>query len=447
MLTLFLWLRYLRKKKIVLLSIAAVALSVALLIVVNSLFTGFINKLKTTDPYGGGDLGLHLPEPVAYAPLVKHLSQLEEVRYATPYLTHAALIRLASGDVRQTAVEGIDVSTFEGDRTLRENLLLRKDSNQPVDFSVGTEEKSGGWIGINILAEPNEKTDLYDFDEIKKMAGQQVLLITTAEQKPENTQQQRTSKFKRKVYPFKISDIYHSGVYMKDETVYLPYDVLYKIVYGKSSDPSLASRIHVYFKPNANSQRARTHVLRQWGSYAKDILALDKRAINNTGVSTRQMMKVWMYEEIYKQMNISMMIFSVICSVTILLVFCIFYMIVETRLKDIAIIKSCGASSFSAANIFLGFGGCVGLAGSVLGIGLGYLIMTHINTIENWIRIVFGLKIWRSSVYIFENIPDTVNWSAVTPIVIAAVAGCLIGALIPAVIAARSKPVEILRYE
>ena len=46
MLKLFLWLRYLRKKKIVFLSIAAVALSVALLIVVASLFSGFIRALK-----------------------------------------------------------------------------------------------------------------------------------------------------------------------------------------------------------------------------------------------------------------------------------------------------------------------------------------------------------------------------------------------------------------
>jgi len=46
MLKLFLWLRYLRKKKIVFLSIAAVALSVSLLIVVASLFSGFINAFE-----------------------------------------------------------------------------------------------------------------------------------------------------------------------------------------------------------------------------------------------------------------------------------------------------------------------------------------------------------------------------------------------------------------
>ena len=46
MLKLLLWLKYLRKRKLILLSIAAVALSVALLIVVASLFTGFIGAYE-----------------------------------------------------------------------------------------------------------------------------------------------------------------------------------------------------------------------------------------------------------------------------------------------------------------------------------------------------------------------------------------------------------------
>ncbi|MHC4617924.1 MAG: hypothetical protein ACYTEQ_09245 [Planctomycetota bacterium] len=56
MLKILLWLRYLRKRKIVLLSVAAVALSVALLIVVDSLFTGLIEALHKAETWGAGDL-------------------------------------------------------------------------------------------------------------------------------------------------------------------------------------------------------------------------------------------------------------------------------------------------------------------------------------------------------------------------------------------------------
>ena len=61
MLKLFLWLRYLRKKKIVFLSIAAVALSVSLLIVVASLFTGFIETFDKAAVEAVGDVILIPP--------------------------------------------------------------------------------------------------------------------------------------------------------------------------------------------------------------------------------------------------------------------------------------------------------------------------------------------------------------------------------------------------
>jgi len=58
MLKLFLWLRYLRKRKIVLLSIAAVTLSSALLIAVASLFNGFIRALERSAVEAVGDVVL-----------------------------------------------------------------------------------------------------------------------------------------------------------------------------------------------------------------------------------------------------------------------------------------------------------------------------------------------------------------------------------------------------
>ena len=64
MLKFFLWLRYLRKKKIVLLSIVAVALSVALLIVVASIFSGFIAAIEKTGEEVFGDIYLYAMVPI-----------------------------------------------------------------------------------------------------------------------------------------------------------------------------------------------------------------------------------------------------------------------------------------------------------------------------------------------------------------------------------------------
>jgi lipoprotein-releasing system permease protein len=122
-------------------------------------------------------------------------------------------------------------------------------------------------------------------------------------------------------------------------------------------------------------------------------------------------------------------------------------MIVMTRQRDIAIIKSCGTTSSSVASIFIGFGACVGVIGSAFGVILGYIVTKNVNTIEEWIRIIFGLKLWKSSMYMFSKIPNEVDWGSVWSIVLLTVVAAAIGALIPAIVAARTKPVEILRYE
>jgi lipoprotein-releasing system permease protein len=122
-------------------------------------------------------------------------------------------------------------------------------------------------------------------------------------------------------------------------------------------------------------------------------------------------------------------------------------MIVRLKRKDVGIMKSCGASSAAVAWIFLGFGITVGVMGAGLGAVLGYLITVNINTIEGWIRATFGLKLWQSSVYMFARIPNVVDWQWALLLVGLSIAAAAVGALMPAVLAARTRPVEVLRYE
>ena len=70
MLKVFLWLRYLRKKRIVLLSIAAVGLSTALLIVVGSLFSGFIRAFEKSSERTMGQVILEPPKRIENFPVL-----------------------------------------------------------------------------------------------------------------------------------------------------------------------------------------------------------------------------------------------------------------------------------------------------------------------------------------------------------------------------------------
>ena len=240
---------------------------------------------------------------------------------------------------------------------------------------------------------------------------------------------------------FTLADIVETGVYQFDSSnVYLPIEELQKVMYPNEETP-VAGEIFIKLKDNTKSDVVLAQIQGVWRTFVREQLESDPLLLQYTSIETAQQMQSRFIAAYLQQMNVLLVIFGVISFVVVLLIFCIFYMIIITKLKDIAIIKSCGASSLSVSIIFIGFGGCIGAVGSGLGVILGYIITKNINIIENWIRIVFGLKLWRSSVYLFEKIPNQVDWSSAVSMVLYAILAAAIGAVIPAVIASITKPV------
>ena len=115
MLKFFLWLRYLRKKKIVFLSIAAVAVSTALLIVVSNLFNGFINAFERSAAEMLGDVVIAPPVKfTGYAELIEQLKQNPDVEAATATLSVPGLLNLGDGNVRAVMIWGIEPAVEGG---------------------------------------------------------------------------------------------------------------------------------------------------------------------------------------------------------------------------------------------------------------------------------------------------------------------------------------------
>lgn len=451
MLKLFLWLRYLRKKKIVFLSIAAVALSVSLLIVVASLFTGFIDTFERAAGEAVGDVILIPPSPpttfAKYPLLIERLEQTETVEAATAMISGYGLLHLGRGNVRAVEVWGIEpvgrakVTGFA--RFLRRQ---GKETSEPSFNVPDSPEETGGFVGIGVLGEPDEHTDEYDYDAAEKMLGRPIIL-TTGTVTGQDSEDGSRPEFKRQVMRFAVADILETGVYQFDSgCAYLPIEKLQGVLYPDEESP-VASQILIKLADNTDADVALAVIRGIWRTFVQEHLDADPYLMTSTHINTARQLQSRLIAAYEKQMGILLLIFGVVSFGVVLLVFCIFCMIVRLKQKDIAIIKSCGATSSSVAFVFVGFGACVGAVGSGIGTVLGYVITRNVNTIEDWIRIIFGLKLWKSSVYLFSKIPNEVNWSWALRIVLMAIIAAAIGTLIPAIVAARTKPVNILRYE
>jgi ABC-type lipoprotein release transport system permease subunit len=426
--------------------VAAVALSVSLLIVVSSLFTGFIEAVQNGAVDMVGDVLLAAPAAIErYPDLIERLEETDLVIAATGSLSAQGLLHAGRGNVHGVTVWGIEPDRRARVTNLKTTLVRQAAVPEAPSFEVpGAAAETGGFVGIGVVADPDETTDEYDRDAIlADMLGRRVFVTTGTIVEAEDAD----GTPRRKLIPFYIADIVCTGVYEFDEGfVYVPIKVLQEALYPRRNG-DLATTISIKLRGGADPEQAVTQIRGLWRVFAAEELGWDAYRIAVTEVITARQMQAQYVVELRKQMGVLLLIFGVISFSVVVLVFCIFYMIVKLKQKDVAILKSCGTGSLSVACIFLGFGTVVGLAGAGIGAVLGYVITRNINTVEEWIRIVLGLKLWQSSVYMFSRIPNEVDWASALPIVALAVAAASLGALLPAVLAARTRPVEILRYE
>lgn len=449
MLKLFLWLKYLRRRRIIFLSIAAVALSVSLLIVVASLFSGFINAFERSAVEVLGDVVIspQLGDYFEKCPvLIDLLERTDIVETATGTLSSKGLLHIGAGagNVRPVSVWGIEPAGRARVTGFKDVLLRQRDLPGEPSFDVpDMSDATGAFAGIGVVAEPNQDTDEYDQAiALQEMIGQRVLITTgtvEADSDGDDTP-------KRKLIPFNLADIVFSGVHDLDTTfVYVPIETLQETLYPQKDAP--ATSVNIKLTAGVDPEVAVGQIRALWRIFAAQRLGWNNWRIDNVEVLTAREMQRQYVEEFRKQMGILLLIFGVLSFSVVILVFCIFYMIVRLKRRDIAIIKSCGAASVSVAWIFLGFGVTVGIAGAGFGAVLGYIITRHINVLEDGIRVVLGLNLWSSSVYMFDKIPNEVDWGWTRTFMLLAVVAAALGALTPAIVAALTKPVEVLRYE
>jgi lipoprotein-releasing system permease protein len=243
---------------------------------------------------------------------------------------------------------------------------------------------------------------------------------------------------------------------MDSKTVYVPFDVLQKdlaMTARQAEDPDTKQKftiparttdVHIKAKPGVDLYALKPQIQKIVNEFhPEEADVLDPRI----AVQTWEEANATWLGAVEKEKMLVTMLFGMISIVAIFLIFCIFYMIVVEKTKDIGIIKSVGATSEGVAGIFLGYGLAIGIVGSMLGLLFGYLIVHNINWLHDQIYHITGQHMWNPEVYAFDTIPNTMNAVEVYWIVGIAIVASVLGALVPAVRAAQMHPVEALRWE
>ena len=154
-----------------------------------------------------------------------------------------------------------------------------------------------------------------------------------------------------------------------------------------------------------------------------------------------------MIAAVKKETALVLFIFSFISLTAVFLVLAIFWAMVSEKTRDVGILRAFGASRTGIAWLWLRYGLAIGVVGSIFGLALAYTIVYNINTIHDWMGVALGISIWDPAVYYFTEIPSRVNHLHAAIIGLGGMLASTLGALWPALRAARMNPVRALRFE
>ncbi len=153
------------------------------------------------------------------------------------------------------------------------------------------------------------------------------------------------------------------------------------------------------------------------------------------------------FNAIKVERNVMFLILTLIILVAAFNIISGMIMMVKDKGRDIAILRTMGATRGMVMRIFLLAGASVGIIGTAAGFALGVAFAGNIETIRQWIQGLTGAELFAAEIYFLSQLPSVVETGDVLSVVGMSLGLSFLATLYPAWRAARLDPVEALRYE
>ena len=401
-------------------SIAGVGLGVMALIVVIAVMSGFSKDLRdkilgTNSHVVVSNMNRAMVEN--YDGILKKVRSVEGVIAAAPFIMNQVM--LINGDrVSGIVVRGIDPEKEETVSDLGKNMVSGTVSDLKTKSSFsgeikGREKKNRA--GIILGKELLRRLGLGVGDIVSMVSP--VSRVTPVGLIP-------------RMKLFKVVGVFESGMY--------EYDANLSFILLKSAQKFFS------MKNGVSGIEVRVADIEQAGNIASVIqkelgfpyLVRDWMRMNRNLFSALKLEKVVMF--IILILIIFVAAFNIVSTL---------FMLVMEKAKEIAILKSMGASCSSIMKIYSYQGLVIGLVGTFLGCATGFVIVPNLNEIVSSIESIFGIVAFPSDVYYLDRLPSKIQYMDSFLIIIFSVVICLVASLYPAWRASKLDLVDGLRYE
>jgi lipoprotein-releasing system permease protein len=229
---------------------------------------------------------------------------------------------------------------------------------------------------------------------------------------------------------FRVAAIFEVGMFEYDNSfVFLPLEAA-QLFFRQEGQ---ATGIEVFVKDPQRVWLARSAILQAAG---QPVRAYDWQQANSS-----------FFNAVQVERNVMFLILTLIILVAAFNIVSSLIMLVKDKTRDIAILRTMGASSGSVLRIFLMAGTAIGVLGTLGGLALGLLFNANIESIRQLLQAMTGTQLFSPEVYFLAQLPSKSDPREVVEVVAMALGLSFLATIYPAWRAARLDPVEALRYE